>query len=118
MATDEQVNALYQRWNTTLAARLDYALEFMDTRSAAQAVAHAWLEVERENRALRTILDLYSYRPALRSAIDYESSMLAQVAGLVGTEEPSRLAVVVGRRYLDDIRSHGFGTGERRARSA
>jgi hypothetical protein len=104
LVTDEQAVALYRRWNTALAARLDYALEFAGDRSAEDAAAGAWLELESDNPALRALLDDNLYRSAVGASLDRERQLMALAAGLIGLAELPRRASAVGQRYLDGIR--------------
>jgi hypothetical protein len=104
LVTDEQAVALYQRWNTALAARLDYVLEFAGSRSAEDAAAGAWFELERDTPVLRALLDDNLLRPAVEAAVHRERQLMALAAGLVELNAPPRRVSVVGQRYLDGIR--------------
>jgi hypothetical protein len=103
--TDEQATALYRRWNTALAARLDYALEFQGMRSGRDAVADAWLTLEHDEPALRALLDRCADRPALRTSVDYEAYILSAGAGLIDMDDTFQRGVRAGRTYLAEVRA-------------
>jgi len=105
--TDEQAMALYRRWNTALAARLDYALEFQGMRSGRDAVADAWLNLEQDESTLRALLDQCADRVAVRASVEYEAYIMAAGAGLIDLDDTFQRGARTGLTYLAEVRARG-----------
>ena len=105
--TDEQAMALYRRWNTALAARLDYALEFQGMRSGRDAVADAWLNLEQDESTLRALLDQCADRVAVRASVEYEAYIMAAGAGLIDLDDTVQRGARTGLTYLAEVRARG-----------
>ena len=105
--TDEQAKALYRRWNTALAARLDYALEFQGMRSGRDAVADAWLNLEHDEPALRALLDQCADRVSVSGSVDYEAYIMAAAAGLIDLDDTFQRGARAGLTYLAEVRARG-----------
>lgn len=105
--TDEQAKALYRRWNTALAARLDYALEFQGRRPGWDAVADAWLSLEHDEPTLRALLDQCSDRGGVRASVDYEAYIMAAAAGLIDLDDTFQRGARTGQAYVAEVRARG-----------
>jgi hypothetical protein len=114
LVSPEQAVALYRRWNTALAARLDEALEFVGARSAAEAAEDAWHRLTSDQPELRALLDRHAAQTELRPLIEHECYLLALGAGLIGLDAPRHLGVRRGQVYLERVRRHDpvVGRGE------
>lgn len=105
--TDEQAVALYRRWNTALAARLDYALEFQGGRPGWDAMADAWLGLEHDEPTLRALLDRCADRGGVRASADYEAYIMAAAAGLIDLDDTFQRGARTGQTYLTEVRALG-----------
>ena len=99
--SDDQMQALFHRWNTALAARLDNAIEFAGAQPWSVAVASARVQLAEEYRVLRQTLDKGSGRQTLKAAEERELCMLALSAGLAQLGDSRSEMVRVGRILLD-----------------
>jgi hypothetical protein len=105
--TDEQALALYRRWNTALAARLDYALEFQGMRPGRDAAADAWLHLEHDEPTLRALLDQCADRVGVRPSVEYEAYIMAAAAGLIDMDDTFQRGARSGLTYLAEVRARG-----------
>lgn len=98
--TNLQAVALYQQWNTALSTRLDYALEFNEGSTPICAVAKAWLMLNEDQPALRSIIDKHVAREVLRPGIDQEISRLelAAAAAIPGYRHSAEIGLA--RRFM------------------
>ena len=74
LVSEDQAKALYRRWNTILAARRDYALEFSQVEAPEDLAVAVWLEVKWERPVLRAVLDQCPHRATLRRQSDMACS--------------------------------------------
>ena len=94
--TGELLTTAHYLWHSHLGARIDAALESVDT--PADAIRQAYRDAAQAMPELRDLLDRYAGHPVLARAEQRELALLAQAAGMATPSTPPDRAAALGRQ--------------------